>query len=125
MVEEGRQYDVVINAEVVEHVPDQPQLIRECASLVKPGGLLILATLNRTLKSYIVAIVGAEYVMRYLPIGTHDWKKFVKPGELTSWVGNDFILTHQVGMRLNPLKGQWLTTSSPAVNYIQAYSRDK
>ncbi len=125
VVEEGRQYDVVINAEVVEHVPDQPLLIRECASLVKPGGLLILATLNRTLKSYIVAIVGAEYVMRYLPIGTHDWKKFVKPGELTSWVGNDFTLTHQVGMRLNPLKGQWLTTSSHAVNYIQAYSRDK
>ncbi len=125
VVEEGRQYDVVINAEVVEHVPDQPLLIRECASLVKPGGLLILATLNRTLKSYVVAIVGAEYVMRYLPIGTHDWKKFVKPSELTSWVGNDFTLTHQVGMRLNPFKGQWLTNSSLAVNYIQTYSRNK
>jgi 2-polyprenyl-6-hydroxyphenyl methylase/3-demethylubiquinone-9 3-methyltransferase len=125
VVEEGRQYDVVINAEVVEHVPDQQQLMLECASLVKPGGLLILATLNRTLKSYVVAIVGAEYVMRYLPIGTHDWKKFVKPGELKRWIGNEFTLKYQVGMRLNPLKGEWLTTSSLAVNYIQAYSKHK
>ncbi len=111
VVEEGRQYDVVINAEVVEHVP-------ECASLVKPGGLLILATLNRTLKSYVVAIVGAEYVMRYLPIGTHDWKKFVKPSELKSWIGNEFTLKYQ-------LNGEWLTTSSLAVNYVQAYSKHK
>ena len=125
VVEEGRQYDVVIHAEVVEHVPDQQQLMRECASLVKPGGLLILATLNRTLKSYVVAIVGAEYVMRYLPIGTHDWKKFVKPSELKRWIGNEFTLKYQVGMRLNPLKGEWLTTSSLAVNYIQAYSKHK
>ena len=125
VVEEGRQYDVVINAEVVEHVPDQQQLMRECASLVKPGGLLILATLNRTLKSYVVAIVGAEYVMRYLPIGTHDWKKFVKPSELKCWIGNEFTLKYQVGMRLNPLKGEWLTTSSLAVNYIQTYSKHK
>ena len=125
VVGEGLQYDVVINAEVVEHVPDQQQLIKECASLVKPGGLLILATLNRTFKSYIIAIVGAEYVMRYLPIGTHDWRKFVKPSELQQWVGGSFSLKHQVGMKLNPLKGEWLTTSSLAVNFIQTYSRDE
>ena len=125
VVGEGLQYDVVINAEVVEHVPDQRQLIKECASLVKPGGLLILATLNRTFKSYIIAIVGAEYVMRYLPIGTHDWRKFVKPSELQQWVGGSFSLKHQVGMKLNPLKGEWLTTSSLAVNFIQTYSRDE
>ncbi|PRO67645.1 bifunctional 2-polyprenyl-6-hydroxyphenol methylase/3-demethylubiquinol 3-O-methyltransferase UbiG [Alteromonas gracilis] len=125
VVGEGLQYDVVINAEVVEHVPDQRQLIKECASLVKPGGLLILATLNRTFKSYIIAIVGAEYVMRYLPIGTHDWRKFVKPRELQQWVGGAFSLKHQVGMKLNPLKGEWLTTSSLAVNFIQTYSRDE
>ncbi|GFD95737.1 ubiquinone biosynthesis O-methyltransferase [Alteromonas sp. KUL156] len=124
-VQEGRQYDVVINAEVVEHVPNQQQLIEECASLVKPGGLLILATLNRTLKSFVIAIVGAEYVMRYLPIGTHDWRKFVKPSELTQWVGEAFSLKHQVGMKLNPLRGEWLTTSSLAVNFIQAYSKAK
>ena len=123
VMDEGLQYDVVINAEVVEHVPDQQQLIKECASLVKPGGLLILATLNRTLKSYIIAIVGAEYVMRYLPVGTHDWRKFVKPSELKHWVGEAFSLKHQIGMKLNPLKGEWLTTSSLAVNFIQTYSR--
>ena len=125
VVEEGLQYDVVINAEVVEHVPDQQQLIQECASLVKPGGLLILATLNRTLKSYVIAIIGAEYIMRYLPVGTHDWQKFVKPSELERWVGSDFTLKHQTGMKLNPFKGMWLTTSSLAVNFIQAHSKKK
>jgi len=119
----GQQYDVVINAEVVEHVPDQRQLINECASLVKPGGLLILATLNRTIKSYVIAIVGAEYVMRYLPVGTHDWRKFVKPQELQAWVGDRFALKHQTGMRLNPFKAEWLTTPSLSVNFIQAYSK--
>lgn len=123
LVKEAQQYDIVINAEVVEHVPDQQQLIDECASLVKPGGLLILATLNRTIKSYVIAIVGAEYVMRYLPVGTHDWQKFVKPSELEKWVGEDFTLKHQIGMKLNPFKGKWLTTSSLAVNFIQSYSR--
>ena len=125
VVKEERQFDVVINAEVVEHVPDQQQLIKECASLVKPGGLLILATLNRTLKSYVIAIVGAEYVMRYLPIGTHDWKKFVKPKELNEWAGDEFTLKHEIGMKLNPFKGEWLTTSSLAVNFIQTYSKNK
>ena len=119
----GQQYDVVINAEVVEHVPNQRQLINECASLVKPGGLLILATLNRTIKSYVIAIVGAEYVMRYLPVGTHDWRKFVKPQELQAWVGDRFALKHQTGMRLNPFKAEWLTTPSLSVNFIQAYSK--
>jgi len=123
MVKDGKQFDVVINAEVVEHVSDQQQLIEECASMVKPGGLLVLATLNRTLKSFIIAIVGAEYVMRYLPIGTHDWRKFVKPAELEAWVGNDFTLNHQIGMKLNPLKGEWLTTPSLSVNFIQAFSK--
>ncbi len=121
VVSEGRQFDVVINAEVVEHVPNQEQLIGECACLVKPGGILILATLSRTVKSYIVAILGAEYIMGYLPKGTHDWKKFVKPGELRRWVGKDFSLQRQIGMKLNPFNGEWQTTSSLAVNYIQAY----
>ncbi len=125
MVATGNQYDVVINAEVVEHVPDQQGLIRQCGMLVKPGGLLILATLNRTLKSFVVAIVGAEYIMRYLPVGTHHWRKFVKPTELAQWLGNDFQLRHQVGMRLNPLSGKWQTTPSLAVNYMQAYKKQK
>lgn len=120
-----QQYDVVINAEVVEHVPDQPALIQDCARLVKPGGMLILATLNRTVRSYIIAIVGAEYVMRYLPVGTHSWKKFVKPAELTDWVGPGFSLQYETGMKLNPLTGHWSLTGSTAVNYLQCYYSQK
>ncbi|GGW83490.1 bifunctional 2-polyprenyl-6-hydroxyphenol methylase/3-demethylubiquinol 3-O-methyltransferase UbiG [Alteromonas halophila] len=120
---EGMQFDGVINAEVVEHVPDQPALINECAGMVKPGGMLILATLNRTLKSFIVAIVGAEYVMRYLPVGTHDWRKFVTPGELQQWSGKEFVKQFETGMRLNPFSGKWHTCHSTAVNYLQCYAK--
>lgn len=123
LVSQGRQFDIVINAEVVEHVPDQVQLIKECASLVKPGGLLVLATLNRTIKSFIIAIVGAEYVMRYLPVGTHDWKKFVKPRELNQWIGEGFTLKHETGMALNPFTKVWKLTPNPSVNYLQVYHR--
>ena len=123
LVSQERQFDIVINAEVVEHVPDQAQLIKECASLVKPGGLLVLATLNRTIKSYIIAIVGAEYVMRYLPVGTHDWQKFVKPTELNQWVGEEFTLNHETGMALNPFTKVWKLTPSLSVNYLQVYHR--
>lgn len=123
MVAEGKQFDVVINAEVVEHVPDQQGLVEDCKALVAPGGVLILATLNKTLKSFIIAIVGAEYVMRYLPIGTHDWQKFVTPQTLSHWVGDEFSLCHEEGLKLNPLSGKWKPISSLAVNYIQAYAR--
>jgi 2-polyprenyl-6-hydroxyphenyl methylase/3-demethylubiquinone-9 3-methyltransferase len=118
VVELGKTFDVVINAEVVEHVGDQQQLIKECCQLVKPGGMLILATLNKTIKSFIVAIVGAEYVMRYLPIGTHDWRYFVKPEQLNAWAHQHGCeLTAQTGMALNPLSGKWRYTSDMSVNY--------
>lgn len=125
LVAEKTQFDVVINAEVVEHVPDQKALIKQCASLVKPGGMLVLATLNRTWLSYLIAIVGAEYVLRYLPIGTHDWKKFVKPSELQQWVPDHFVLRHQTGMSLNPLSGQWKLTSGVPVNYLMCFEHVK
>lgn len=119
-----KQFDVVINAEVVEHVPDQQALIEQCCRLVKPGGLLILATLNRTAKSWVIAILGAEYVMRYLPVGTHSWKKFVKPKELVDWTSqNSFSLTAQTGMSLNPFSGTWYTTNSLAVNYVLSFRK--
>lgn len=118
---EGGQYDIVINAEVVEHVPDQQALIAQCAAMVKPGGLLFLATLNRTLKSFVVAIVGAEYVMRYLPVGTHDWRKFVKPHELDAWTGDDLLLIHETGVKMNPFNKTWSCCDSVAVNYLQCY----
>ncbi len=124
LVQQGNQYDVVINAEVVEHVPDQAQLIEECCQLVKPGGLLILATLNRTLTSFVVAIVGAEYVMRYLPIGTHDWRYFVKPDELRVMAEKHGCqLVADTGMKYSLIKRQWRCTQSQSVNYIQAYRK--
>lgn len=118
-----QNYDVVINAEVVEHVPDQPALINDCTRLVKPEGMLILATLNRTWLSYVVAIVGAEYIMGYLPKGTHSWRKFVKPGELDDWVGPSFSRCYETGMRMNPLTGHWKKTASLAVNFMLVYQR--
>ena len=122
LVAENRQFDIVINAEVVEHVPDQNQLIQECCQLTKPGGLLLLATLNRTLKSYIIAILGAEYVMRYLPVGTHDWRYFVKPVELAEMAqANGALLRRDTGMKLNPLSKAWRLSKDLSVNYIQSY----
>lgn len=124
LLAEGERFDVVINAEEVEHVPDQAALINECARLVKPSGTLVLATLNRTVKSWIIAILGAEYVMRYLPVGTHDWKMFVKPEELAGWAATEhFKLVDETGMKLNPLTGVWRLSDSLAVNYIQVYRR--
>ena len=112
---------MAINAEVVEHARPAAAW-RECASLAKP---IDFGDAELHAEKLCCCHMGAEYVMRYLPIGTHDWKKFVKPSELKRWIGNEFTLKYQVGMRLNPLKGEWLTTSSLAVNYIQAYSKHK
>ena len=121
-VAEGAKYDVVINAEVVEHVRDQAQLIKECTQLVRPGGMLILATLNRTLLSYVLAIVGAEYVMRYLPIGTHSWRKFVKPDELLQWARDGSCVLHdQTGMQYNPINKIWSFASKMKVNYVMCF----
>lgn len=120
----SKKFDVVINAEVVEHVPDQRALIEQCCDLVTPGGLLILATLNRTVKSWLVAIVGAEYVLRYLPVGTHSWSKFVKPSELNLWATNTgCTLLNTTGMALNPLTGNWRQTADLSVNYVQSFSK--
>ena len=115
---------MVINAEVVEHVADQAELIAQCAKLVKPGGMLILATLNRTLTAYVFAIVGAEYVLRYLPVGTHSWRKFVKPSELVTWTqAANSHLTHETGMKFNVLSKQWRYCDSMAINYVQCFTK--
>ena len=125
-LKEGKQFDIVINAEVVEHVPDQETLIKECAQLTKDGGFTILATLSRTLKSFVIAIIGAEYIMRYLPIGTHSWNKFVTPVELNGMAtiaGLEQV--SETGMAYNPLSGKWRLSRSLAVNYIQCYKKNK
>ncbi|MBT1449985.1 bifunctional 2-polyprenyl-6-hydroxyphenol methylase/3-demethylubiquinol 3-O-methyltransferase UbiG [Glaciecola sp. XM2] len=124
MLKTGKQYDVVINAEVLEHVPMPKELVRECSQMTNENGCVVLATLNRTLKSFIIGIVGAEYVMRYLPIGTHNWHMFIKPLELNSWASiNRLKLIEEKGMAYNPFTKQWRLSRGLGVNYIQVYKK--
>jgi len=115
----GKSFDVVLLLEVVEHVPDVPAFLKAVAPLVKPGGIMILSTLNRTLKAYALAIVGAEYILRWLPIGTHQWDRFVRPEELASALGAAGLkLTDTRGMVYNPLADEWSLSSDTDVNYF-------
>ena len=117
---EHARFDVVLALEIVEHVPDAGAFLHAAASLVAPGGALVASTLNRTARSYALAIVGAEYVLRWVPRGTHDWRRFVKPSELARHLraaGLDLAAT--AGLVFNPLSGEWrLDPHDLAVNYI-------
>ncbi len=113
------QYDVVLNMEVVEHVADVPLYLKSCSDLVKPGGLMFTATINRTAKAYALAIVGAEYVLRWLPKGTHEFKKFLTPEEITSIITrHGMTIKHKTGVSFNPLQDQWRKSRDMAVNYM-------
>lgn len=120
LVEAGESFDAVINMEVVEHVADLQLFITEAAALVKPGGAMALSTFNRTAKSYAMGIVGAEYILRWLPRGTHDWKKFVKPSELAAALrptGMD--IADLCGMAYNPVQDEFhLAPKDLDVNYL-------
>jgi 2-polyprenyl-6-hydroxyphenyl methylase/3-demethylubiquinone-9 3-methyltransferase len=119
-----QHYDVVINAEVIEHVPNKKDLVKQCSQLCKVDGCMIMATLNRTIKSYLVGIIGAEYIMRYLPIGTHSWPDFVTPAELNSMASiTQMQLVTEIGMSYNLFTKTWYTTSNLLVNYVQIYKR--
>ncbi|KAA5606448.1 bifunctional 2-polyprenyl-6-hydroxyphenol methylase/3-demethylubiquinol 3-O-methyltransferase UbiG [Roseospira marina] len=118
---EGKMYDVVLTMEVVEHVADVDAFLASCGALVKPGGLLIGATLNRTVKALALAKFGAEYVLRWLPKGTHDWKKFVKPSEFAAGLRAGGLTVDDLsGMTFNPLAGTWSITRDLDVNYLVA-----
>ncbi|MBN9442176.1 bifunctional 2-polyprenyl-6-hydroxyphenol methylase/3-demethylubiquinol 3-O-methyltransferase UbiG [Bosea sp. (in: a-proteobacteria)] len=124
VVASGRRFDIVLAMEVVEHVADVEVFVAACCAAVKPDGLLVMATLNRTLKSYALAIVGAEYVLRWLPKGTHDWEKFVTPAELGGAIeGNGFAVGTQTGVVFNPLTGRWSASRDMDVNYMLAACR--
>lgn len=124
VVESGQRFDIVIAMEVVEHVADVEAFVAACCAAVKPDGLLVMATLNRTLKSYALAIVGAEYVLRWLPKGTHDWEKFVTPAELGGVIeSNGFTRGTETGVVFNPLTGRWSASRDMDVNYMLAASR--
>lgn len=118
---EGRRFPVITALEVIEHVADQPGFMRLLADLLEPGGLLFLSTLNRTPRSFLVAKLGAEYVLRWLPVGTHDWRRFVTPAELGAMArAAGLRLSDAAGMTLNPMRGSWVASRDLAVNYIVA-----
>ena len=119
LADAGERFDVVLAMEVVEHVADVGLFVRRCAEMVKPGGLMIAATLNRTLKSFAFAIVGAEYVLGWLPRGTHQWDKFVTPNELEiAMTQADLRISGGTGVIYNPLSDQWRLSSDMDVNYM-------
>ena len=112
-------FDVVLNMEVIEHVADPAAFLIDTASLVAPGGMMIVATLNRTLKSLALAKIGAEYVLRWIPAGTHDWNKFLKPEELRGFMsGQPYEIAGPFGVEYRPLEGRWTETSDASVNYM-------
>ncbi|WP_334192234.1 bifunctional 2-polyprenyl-6-hydroxyphenol methylase/3-demethylubiquinol 3-O-methyltransferase UbiG [Pararhodobacter sp.] len=121
----GERFDVVLNMEVIEHVADPQQFLVACRDLLKPGGLMICSTLNRNPKSYAMAIVGAEVVMRWLPKGTHDWAKFITPDELYALIrGAGLDPVDRKGMVFNPLLWRWsLSDRDLSVNYVTASVR--
>jgi len=115
----GERFDIVLNMEVIEHVADPAAFTRICAAMLKPGGLMFVATLNRTLKSFGLAIIGAEYVLGWLPKGTHQWEKFVTPAELEGWMTTNGLKTVDAsGVTYSPLKNDWRKSRDMAVNYM-------
>lgn len=119
LVASGETYDVVLNMEVVEHVDNVPLYMKSCADLVAPGGLMFTATLNRTARAFALAVVGAEYVLGWLPKGTHDWKKFLTPDEVRSLITrNGLKVTGEKGVVFHPIADEWRLSSDMGVNYM-------
>ena len=125
LADTGERFDVVLNMEVVEHVADPSAYLSRCADLLRPGGLMIASTLNRNPKSYLFAILGAEYILRWLPKGTHDWQKFITPDELLAMLKDaGFEPLDKKGMVFNPLTQSWfLSDRDLSVNYVTASRR--
>ena len=119
-----KKFDIILNMEIVEHVEDVEYFIKESSKFLKKSGVMFIATLNKTLKSYLFAIVGAEYILKWLPIGTHDWEKFVKPEYLTKICKkNSLILKKIDGMTFNPILNKWSVSSDKSVNYISKFMK--
>jgi 2-polyprenyl-6-hydroxyphenyl methylase / 3-demethylubiquinone-9 3-methyltransferase len=124
-LETNIKFDVILNMEIVEHVEDINFFLKSCSNLMKKNGIMFVATLNRTLKSYIFAIVGAEYVLRWLPIGTHEWEKFIKPVELINILKKNNLNLHRIdGMKFNLLIDKWYISKDKSVNYIAKFIKN-
>tara|TARA_B100000767_G_scaffold77437_1_gene74124 strand:+ start:721 stop:1443 length:723 start_codon:yes stop_codon:yes gene_type:complete len=121
----NNKFDVILNMEIVEHVEDINFFLKSCSKLLKKDGIMFVATLNKTLKSYVFAIVGAEYVLRWLPIGTHEWEKFLKPEELISILKKNNLNVDRVdGMKFNILTNEWSVSLDKSVNYIAKFIKN-
>ena len=119
-----KKFDIILNLEIVEHVDNLDLYLKSCSNLLKRNGLMFTATINRTLISYIKAIIGAEYILRWLPIGTHDWNKFIKPEELEKkLLDNKFITKDLKGLEFNPIFKKWKKSDNLSVNYIICSSK--
>ncbi len=119
------KFDVILNMEIIEHVEDVDFFLKSCSKLLKKNGIMFVATLNKTLKSYLFAIVGAEYILRWLPIGTHSWDKFINPNDLVSML-NKYNLKMELidGMKFNIIKDEWFVSSDKSVNYIGKFIKN-
>ena len=121
----NNKFDVILNMEIVEHVEDINFFLKSCSKLIKKNGIMFVATLNKTLKSYLFAIIGAEYILRWLPIGTHEWEKFVKPEDLINILKKYDIKLEKIdGMKFNILTDEWRISSDKSINYIGKFTKD-
>jgi 2-polyprenyl-6-hydroxyphenyl methylase/3-demethylubiquinone-9 3-methyltransferase len=124
LVAEGARFPLITCLEVIEHVPDQARFVQVLADLLEPGGILVLSTLNRTRRSWVMAKVGAEYVLRMLPVGTHDWRAFITPAELGGLLrAAGLRVGHTTGLLADPLAGRWRLGRDMSVNYMMAATR--
>ncbi len=115
----SEKFDIILNMEIVEHVENVNSFIKQSSKFLKKSGIMFIATLNQTLKSYIFAIIGAEYILQWLPVGTHDWNKFVKPETLTNICKKNYLDLKKInGMTFNPILNKWSVSDDKSVNYI-------
>ncbi len=124
LAEGAAPFDLILNMEVVEHVTDPGAFLRDGARLLAPGGLMVVATLNRTLEALALAKIGAEYLLRWLPIGTHDWRKFITPEEMRGHLaGENYVIEGPFGVAFNPLSGRWSRSADARINYLMTIGR--
>ena len=125
IIKKKEKFDVILNMEIVEHVDNLDLFIKKSSSLLKTNGLMFVATINRTLKSYLFSIIGAEYVLKWLPIGTHQWEKFVKPDDINQIAKNNSLLFKNItGVKFNLLSLEWKKTKDISVNYISQFVKN-